>query len=229
MKQRYSITAIAALTALSLTTVVQGATIFSADFTSHGGTTASISSSTITAGIELGTGSISANPLLPFADGSANAFEVAGASANYAVVDQRPDSVTTSNYFTFDFTTGAATTITGATADVNRIRATGEIHLSDTMGNGSFDIYDGATLVGSLTTVYGTLGGGADKEVTYTGTAIALSASTTYTARFTSLAGGAPGTVGFSSFNVQAIPEPSSFVLLLGGVALVAVGIRRRR
>lgn len=221
-----SLAGITTLTAMSLATVSQAATILSGNFTSHGGTTVSIASSAITAGIELGSGSISEDPLLPFADGSTNAFEVAGDSVNYAVVDQRPDTVTTSNYFTFVFTTDAARTITGATAEVNRIRATGDIHLSAAMGNGSFDIYEEDVLVGSLSTVYGTLGGGGDKTVTYMGS-IALDASTTYTARFTSLAGGAAGTVGFKSFDVQAIPEPSSAALIgLGGFALI---LRRRK
>jgi hypothetical protein len=218
-----------ALAAIAMVSLVSNSAnadlIISGDFTSHGGTTASISTTgNITAGT--GVSSLGAS-ILPFADGSANAFETVGDSANYAVVDQRPDGVTTSNYFTFDFTTSAPLVITSVSADINRIRASGFIHAADTMGNGSFDIYQGAALVGSLSTVYGSLGGGADKTVSYTGTAINLSAGTTYSVQFASLAGGAPGTVGFKSFDVTAVPEPTSAALF--GLALAGLGFRRRR
>lgn len=230
MKYIHILTGIAALTALSLTSATQAATIISADFSSHGGSTTSIATaSNITAGTGI---SSLGSSILPFADDVADKFEVAGDSANYAVVDERPDGnggLTTSNYFTFDFTTSDALSVTGVSADINRIRASGNIHLADTMGDGTFDIYDGASLVGSLSTTYGLLGGGADKTVAYTGTAISLDASTTYTARFTSLAGGAPGTVGFQSFDVQGvIPEPGTYALLGGLLSLGYVMVRRR-
>jgi hypothetical protein len=221
-------------------TALPAATILTGDFTSHGGTTASISSSTITAGS--GISSIDTN-LSAFAAGSSDTFEIVGDSANYAVVDQRDDAAGTdpnNAYFTFDFTTSdwQALSLTGVSADVNRMRANGNFHSTADMGTGSFDIYEGAGLIGSLSTTWGVLGGGttgvpnsADKTVSFTGAPILLEAATTYSVRFANDQGNQGGFVGFSSFEVSGdisvVPEPSSTALLgLGGLALM---LRRKR
>ena len=198
----------------------QAATIIlSGDFTSHGGDTTSIPSSTITAGDYVSSIDSDVTPNTSFLSAGTHHF-------NNAVLSQRNDQISPGGqYFSFDFTTWSPLVITEVSQDVTNVNGNGgTTNLAKNIGTGSFDIYQGATEIGSWDITYGTF---STATFTTSGAPIVLDANTTYEMRFVNFDGPENAYLAYSSFEVIGVPEPSSAALLgLGGLAFI---FRRRK
>lgn len=198
----------------------QGTTIIlSGDFTSHGGTTAAIPSSVITTGDYVRSIDSDVMPNTSFLSAGTHHF-------NNAVLSERNDQISPGGqYFSFDFTIWSPLVITEVSQDVTNVNGNGTTtNLAKNVGTGSFDIYQGATEIGSWDITYGTF---STATFTTSGAPIVLDANTTYEMRFVNFDGPENGYLAYSSFEVIGVPEPSSAALLgLGGLAFI---LRRRK
>jgi len=210
----------------------QGDIILSGDFSSHGGTTNAIPTAgnvtAVTGVSSLGT------DITTVLNGSAGVFDLDGGYVNRAAFSNLSQSDTT--YMAFDFTTSSGMSITNASIAwaVGNGNGGSPSIAGRTAGNAGFDIYQGASLVGSWTADFGNSSVGVT-TTSITGPAIELDAATTYQMRFVDLptvegvGDDVRGVLNYTSFEVtgSVVPEPSTLALLGAGGAMLMAARRK--
>ena len=173
------------------------------------------------------------------ADGSNNGRSPAG---NYLAgrCDAVPlcftPAIVLNNWFTFDLANVTGRTITGATLFLDSPAGVGYLSANPSE---TFSLFDVATVLNTLgiavgVSIFNDLGSGTlfgtrSVSAADNGTSVASVLNSSALAALTSAQGASFGIGGAVTLTTTLLPEPSTYVLMLVGLAAVGVAARRRR